>query len=55
MTDVMKPFLRLAALFAVVLASGCASFSPYSISEGEIEGHLYMDQEYLSFELDSLC
>src|SRR5690554_3503393 len=40
MTDVLKPFLRLAALFAVVLASGCASFSPYSISEGEIEGHL---------------
>src|SRR5690554_4687653 len=40
MTDILKPFLRLAALFAVVLASGCASFSPYSISEGEIEGHL---------------
>ena len=41
MTDVLKPFLRLAALFAVVLVSGCASF-PYSISEGEIEGHLKM-------------
>ena len=37
MTDVLKPFLRLVALFAVVLVSGW----PHPIiSEGEIEGHL---------------
>ena len=40
MTEMIKPVLRLVALFAIVMASGCASFSPYSISEGEIERHL---------------
>src|SRR5690606_35657123 len=40
MTDLFKPVLRLAVLFAVVMASGCASLSPYAISEGEIERHL---------------
>ncbi|HLV78310.1 MAG TPA: DUF1439 domain-containing protein [Marinobacter sp.] len=40
MKDAMKSFLRFVVLCAVVLASGCASFSPYSISEREIEGHL---------------
>lgn len=30
----------LLSLFVVLTASGCASLSPYAISEGEIEGHL---------------
>jgi len=40
MKDMLKPIVRLTLMFAVVLASGCASFSPYSITEGEVEQHL---------------
>lgn len=40
----MKTFMQVRAWFPVlvlaVLASGCASISPYAISEGEIERHL---------------
>ncbi|WP_303291529.1 DUF1439 domain-containing protein [Marinobacter sp. SS5-14b] len=36
----IKPVLRLITLFSIVMASGCASLSPYAISEGEIERHL---------------
>lgn len=38
--EMIKPVLRLITLFAIVMASGCASLSPYAISEGEIERHL---------------
>ena len=31
---------RTLLVLVVVLASGCASLSPYSISEGELERHL---------------
>lgn len=38
MLNQAKRWLLLVAV--VVLSSGCASLSPYAISEGEIEGHL---------------
>ncbi len=38
--EMIKPVLRLITLFSIVMASGCASLSPYAISEGEIERHL---------------
>lgn len=43
MTDILKAPKRAAFLLligAVALLGGCASFSPYSVSEGTIEGYL---------------
>ena len=37
---ITKRFTGLLLLVSVLLASGCASFSPYSISEAQIERHL---------------
>src|SRR5690554_6550713 len=38
--QILTPVLRVLTLFVAVLAAGCASLSPYSISEGEIERQL---------------
>ncbi len=40
MTNVLFKGLKVLAVLAVTLISGCASLSPYSISEGELERHL---------------
>lgn len=40
MRTVSKPGLWALVVFALALTGGCASFSPYAISEGELERHL---------------
>jgi uncharacterized protein YceK len=40
MTNVSFKSLNILVVLAIALISGCASFSPYSISEGELERHL---------------
>jgi hypothetical protein len=40
MTNLPEKSLRAFAVLALALLSGCATLSPYSISEGELERHL---------------